>query len=266
MENERTKYAACPLCESGEISALATVNCTGHAMWREPLEPNITWMQCGTCDHVFTDGFFTEAALDVLFGNTQDMQIVGNDIEYHRNISAKMVQRVVEALGLPNDRLWLDIGFGNGSLLMTAKEFGFDVFGIDLRKKNVEDLNACGFSAYHGTLRSAASEVTFNSRPSVISMADVVEHEPYPLETLRTARELISSPGMLLISMPNASAPLWHYWNATDQNPYWHEIEHYHNFTRERLYDVLRDSGFEPRHYAISERYRCCMEVLAATA
>ena len=265
MQNERVKYAACPLCTSSDVIAVATVNCTGHAMWRAPLEPYINWLRCETCDHVFTDGYFTAAALEVLFGNTQDMQIVGNDIEYHRNISAKMVQRVVEALGMPEDRLWLDIGFGNGSLLMTAKEFGFDVFGIDLRKKNVEDLNGFGIPAYHGTLLSAATEGVFKSKPTVISMADVVEHEPFPLDTLRTARELINSPGMLLISMPNASAPLWDYWNRTDQNPYWHEIEHYHNFSRERLYDALRECGFNPCHYAISERYRCCMEILAET-
>jgi hypothetical protein len=80
---------------------------------------------------------------------------------------------------LPRDRLWLDIGFGNGSLLMTAKEFGFDVFGIDLRKKNVEDIEQFGIPAYHGTLQSAISNVTFKSKPTVISMADVVEHEPF---------------------------------------------------------------------------------------
>jgi hypothetical protein len=63
--------------------------------------------------------------------------------------------------------------------------------------------------------------------------------------------------------MPNAGAPLWHYWNSQDVNPYWIEIEHYHNFTRQRLYGILEQAGFKPIHYAISERYRGCMEVLA---
>jgi 2-polyprenyl-3-methyl-5-hydroxy-6-metoxy-1,4-benzoquinol methylase len=130
-----------------------------------------------------------------------------------------MVERVVEAIGLPRDRLWLDIGFGNGSLLMTDKEFGFNVFGIDLRKKNVEDIEQFGIPAYHGTLQSAISNVTFKSKPTVISMADVVEHEPFPRDCPRCARELISYPGMLLISMPNGSAPLWRHWNATKSKP-----------------------------------------------
>jgi 2-polyprenyl-3-methyl-5-hydroxy-6-metoxy-1,4-benzoquinol methylase len=174
-----------------------------------------------------------------------------------------MVERVVEASGFPNDRLWLDVGFGNGSLLMTAKEFGFEVFGIDLRKKNVEDIEKFGITAYHGTLHDAMADVTFKPKPTVISMADVVEHEPFPKDALRSARELINSPGILLISMPNASAPLWHYWNETNQNPYWKELEHYHIFTRERIYALLQEAGFKPRHYAISQRYRACMEILA---
>jgi hypothetical protein len=263
MENERITYRACPLCQSAEIHPLAVINCTGHAMWREPLEPSMSWVRCENCQHVFTEGYFTDEALNVLFRNTQDQQVVGNDLEWHRNVSAKMVERVVTAIGIPNDRLWLDVGFGNGSLLMTAQEFGFDVFGVDLRKRNVEDIEQFGIPAYHGTLQQAISNITFNVKPTVISMADVVEHEPFPLDALRSARELIDSPGMLLVSMPNASAALWHHWNATNQNPYWHEIEHYHNFTREKLYAVLQETGFKPFHYNVSERYRCCMEVLA---
>jgi 2-polyprenyl-3-methyl-5-hydroxy-6-metoxy-1,4-benzoquinol methylase len=265
VQNERILYTACPLCDSADIRPFATVNCTGHAMWREPLEPFINWLQCGACEHIFTDGYFTAEALDVLFGSTHQQQTVGVDMEFHRRTSAEMVQRVVETIGLPDGRLWLDVGFGNGSLLMTAKEFGFEVFGVDLRKRNVEDIQEFGIPAHHGTLESARNEVALAAKPTVISMADVVEHEPFPIDSLRGARALINQPGVLLISMPNASAPLWHYWNATDQNPYWHEIEHYHNFTRERLYGLLEQAGFKPRHYAISQRYRGCMEILAET-
>lgn len=262
MENERIKYDACPVCDCADISQLRTTDCTDHLMWREPLEPAITWMQCAGCQHVFTDGYFTEGALQILFGNTPEQQVVGHDVEFHRRLSAKMVESVVGVIGLPDDRLWLDVGFGNGSLLLTAKEFGFSVFGVDLRRKNVEDIRKLGVPAHYGTLASAASVLTA-TRPTVISMADVVEHEAFPVAVLRKGRELIADAGALLISMPNADAPLWHQWNSTNQNPYWHEIEHYHNFTRQRLYALLRGTGFDPVHYAISERYRCCMEIVA---
>lgn len=263
MENERILYTSCPLCQSTDFREAYKADCRAHDLWREPLEPFIIWMECGNCGHYFSNGYFTEAALEVLFGNTQSIQIVGVDIERNRNISAKMIQRVVEEIGLPDGRLWLDVGFGNGSLLMTAYEFGFDVFGIDLRKQNVDDLVNVGIPAYHGTLASAIENVPFGARPTVISMADVVEHEPFPLDSLRCARELIADSGVLLISMPAAGAPLWQYWNSIGNNPYSIEIEHYHNFTRERLYQVLEQTGFKPIHYAVAERYRCCMEILA---
>jgi 2-polyprenyl-3-methyl-5-hydroxy-6-metoxy-1,4-benzoquinol methylase len=264
LKNERILYSECPLCDSVEILPLVTMNCTSHAMWREPLEPSISWVHCGKCEHIFTEGYFTDEALDVLFSNTQDRQVVGTEIESQRGVSAKMVERVVDTLGLPNgNMLWLDVGFGNGSLLMTAYEFGFDVLGVDLRKKNVEDIRGFGIPAYHGTLEGAMENVEFKVKPTVISMADIVEHEPFPREVLRSTRKLIHDSGLLLISMPNASAPLWNYMNAINLNMYWREIEHYHNFTREKIYAELLKAGFKPLRYAVSERYRCGMEILA---
>ena len=94
-----------------------------------------------------------------------------------------MVERVVAKIGLPNNRLWLDVGFGNGALLMTAKEFGFECAGIEFIKRNVEDIQQFGISAFHGQLSDAVSNNAFDTKPTVISMADVVEHEAFLLES-----------------------------------------------------------------------------------
>ena len=40
-------------------------------------------------------------------------------------------------------------------------------------------------------------------------------------------------------------------------------MEHYHNFDRAGLYALLRECGFSPVYYGVSERYRACMEVAA---
>jgi hypothetical protein len=63
--------------------------------------------------------------------------------------------------------------------------------------------------------------------------------------------------------MPNSESVLWTAMNQSNANPYWGEIEHYHNFGRTRLYSLLEEAGFEPVRYGISERYRACMEVIA---
>jgi len=100
-------------------------------------------------------------------------------------------------------------------------------------------------------------------RYSVISMADVLEHMPYPKAGLKAAHRLLRPGGVLFVSMPNMDSMVWRALDASGSNPYWGEIEHYHNFTRQRLYALLDEHGFSPVHYDISERYRCCMEVIA---
>src|ERR1700760_2293521 len=90
MDHERILYSECPLCDSSEIVPLATVDCTAHPMWRKPLEPTMSWVTCNHCAHVFTEGYFTDAALTVLFGGTQNRQVVGSEIETQRPVSAKM--------------------------------------------------------------------------------------------------------------------------------------------------------------------------------
>ena len=68
---------------------------------------------------------------------------------------------------------------------------------------------------------------------------------------------------MLLLSMPNMDCLPWRAMDRVKKNPYWAEIEHHHNFTRQRLYALLEEQGFAPRRYGISSRYLACMEIVA---
>jgi len=80
---------------------------------------------------------------------------------------------------------------------------------------------------------------------------------------LKAVSSLLQNGGVLFVSMPNSGSVLWQQLNANNVNPYWGELEHYHNFSRERLYALLAEFGFEPVRYGISKRYRACMEVVA---
>lgn len=63
--------------------------------------------------------------------------------------------------------------------------------------------------------------------------------------------------------MPNIESALWRALTSQNINPDWGEVEHCHNFGRTVLYKLLKDSGFEPIRFGISQRYRACMEVIA---
>lgn len=253
----RTPYEGCPLCGGREVKSTLVADCSKHPRYKPVISPVMTWLECAACEHVYTDGYHTKEALEIIYGSTPpDSQKVGFDPAKHRLFSARMIEKVLPHTA---EGHWLDIGFGNGSLLLTAEEYGFLPVGIDLRKDNVEALRDLGVEAHSIDL----AEFIQPSRFRVVSMCDVLEHMPYPGASLKLVHALLDSNGMLFLSMPNMDSFLWRILNTSHVNPYWSELEHYHNFGKQRLYRLLRDHGFEPIRYGISERYRVCMEIIA---
>lgn len=252
----RIPYLACPLCDCVSTTAEAAADCSQHPLFQEGLPPVMNWLRCAGCSHIFTDGYFDDDASSMLRSKTLPHQQVGHDMERQRYVAARIIEKV---LPYQNSGIWLDIGFGNASLITTAKEFGFSAIGVDLRHDNVEQLKALGIDARCEDF----TKMSLNSACSVVSMADVLEHMPYPKMGLAGAWRLLAPGGILFVSMPNSDSPIWTTLNHDRSNPYWGEIEHYHNFSRSRLYDLLEEFGFSPLRYGISERYRACMEVIA---
>jgi len=253
---EFINYNQCPLCGSESFTSYRTGDCSKYPIYKPILSPTIKWMKCNTCHHIFREGYYTDKALKVLFDETHTIQKVGNDLERQRIISARMIEKV---LPYKSSGIWLDVGFGNGSLLFTAKEYGFTPFGVDLRQNNVDSIKKYGIQAVCHDINL----LQLQPKCSVISMMDVLEHMPFPVQGLKTASNLLEANGLLFLSMPNCDSTVWQAMDTSNSNPYWGEMEHYHNFGRTRLYSLLNESGFKPIRYGISERYRVCMEVIA---
>jgi SAM-dependent methyltransferase len=253
---ERIPFPACPLCESREIAPCFTGDCSRHALYQPGLSAQIHWMKCAACEHVFTDGYFTEAACQLIFSRVHDNQKIGYELEGQRILSSHIVEKVLPYVASGR---WLDVGFGNGSLLFTAQEYGFTPIGTDLRTDNAKAMASLGVETHPVDL----AELNLSRPCAVISLADVLEHMPYPKQGLAAAHRLLADDGVLFVSMPNSESVVWKAMNQGGSNPYWGEIEHYHNFSRSRLYALLDEAGFTPLRYGISERYRACMEVIA---
>lgn len=253
---ERILYEVCPLCESTSLADSVTAHCANHPLYHDSLSNVMQWKTCCDCGHIFTEGYYTDEVCQLIYSKTNPHQQVGADMEAQRVTSSHMVEKVLPYASAGN---WLDVGFGNGSLLFTAQEYGFTPIGLDLRADNVAALAALGIEAHCKDVTALA----LSEKCSVISMADVLEHVPYPKTALLAARNLLADEGVLFVSMPNIESMIWRVLDRDNVNPYWGEIEHYHNFGRNRLYLLLREFGFEPLRYGISERYRTCMEVIA---
>ena len=214
------------------------------------------WMNCEDCRHQFINGYWTNESLEVIFSNTIDAGRVGYELEEQRNVSARMIEKTIP---FKSNGTWLDIGFGNGSLLFTADEYGYKPIGVDLRIENVSIIQKLGIEAHCELVQN----IEFDKSISVVSMMDVLEHIPHPKEVLISLHSKMDEDGCLLISCPNTDTWIWKIWTENNKNPYFNTIEHYHNFSKTRLVSLLNECGFNIKRYGISERYRSGMEIIA---
>lgn len=254
-QGPRAIYEACPLCEGREISRANEARITNHPAYNSMLPPMLKWCRCGSCAHVFTEGYLTPEGHEIVFPAAKTEQKVGKDAENQRKVSAKIVARV--ARHAPSGD-WLDVGFGNASLLFTAAEWGFSPAGIDASEESVAKLKKFGYEA-HSDLESLAAEDRF----SVVSMVDVLDRTPFPAITLGVINRMMKRGGALFLSSLNMDSIVWRALDATGTNPYWAEIEHYHHFTRARLVQLLQSQGFTFVEYDIGDRHRSSMGVIA---
>ena len=196
-----------------------------------------------------------EAARQI-FARTAPDRSVGHDVEAGRVVSARIVGDVARHQAGGD---WLDVGFGNASLLFTAEEWGFHPVGLDLHSENAQALKAVGYECYCAPVE----ELDFPGRFSVVSMTDYLEGTPYPRIALDAVHRLLRPGGVLFAAMPNMATMVWRLLDTGRENPFWGDIEHYHNFTRERLFALLQTHGFRPAGYAVSEGRHSGMDVIA---
>ena len=246
----RAPYLACPLCGGADSKSVLTADAGAHPHYRPDLPRDIAWLSCKSCGHTFSGGHFAaEDLADIL-----PREPLCSDLEEGRRAAAPVVSRI--ARHAPQG-VWLDVAFSSGALLFAAAEWGYEAVGLDVDMKAVAALRRLGFEAHCGTL----AELSGDGRFGVISLADLLPQQPFPGETLTAARRLLRPGGALFLSMPNREPQLFTQLQA--ENPHWAEFDHYHLFSRNRLYRLLRDHGFEPVEYQISTTHRVGMEVIA---
>lgn len=261
----RIPYTKCPVCGGDHFTHYFNAQCDWHESYHPRMAPTMEWVQCSSCGHIFTDGYYDKTALNELFfssstdgQNTDRMEI--NLLSTHRMLAAHIVRRVSSFRGNKSDGMWLDIGCGHGILMAVAKEFGYHAGGIDTREEVLAPLHKMGYRVQRANFEDLT---TVDPPPDVLSLADVLEHMPHPIAALQQAHALLAPGGLLFLSMPNSETIVWRTLMARSKNVYLGEVEHFHNFSRTGLYRLLRSVGFEPVDYAVSERFASCMEVIA---
>lgn len=254
IENPDTiSYESCPLCFSINFVCRYTVDITTHRAFKSHFHSKGYWMRCGTCGHEFRDGIWIPTRLEEIYAVDDPSQSLHFDIR--RRQSADIIESVKK---YKSAGTWLDVGFGDGSLLITAQEYGYDCFGLDYRQGNISHLKNIGIEAFDYDFLSLEVKEKFD----VISMCDLIEHIGYPRDYIRKAHDLLNISGVLMISCPNRQSKAWDFYVRNNNNPYMKELEHYHNFGREGLIQFVAENGFEYLQYSANSRYKFGMDLL----
>jgi len=266
----REPVPACPLC-GGQSQPLGEYDCRMHPLWHGELPPTLSWQRCPDCAHVHTASVWSAAGLAALFRHANPAQLASLAAQHDslRAQWAPVVERATRWLGgyaavlaVGAAPWWVDVGCGDGALLMTAADFGYRVQGLDARSETAARVSELGYPV-------AAADFLAWTPPAelaelrVLSLMDVLEHLPDPRAALRHAHTLLAADGLLVLSLPDAGASSWQLLDRSGQNPYWIEIEHYHNFSRASLTRLLQECGFAVVDFAIPQRYRAQMEIYA---
>jgi protein O-GlcNAc transferase len=260
-------YSGCPLCEGTSV-ALGFANCTKHPLWHEPLPPTIPWLRCASCGHVHNQSYWTETGLTEVRRNEPADAFAQSSVtlEARRAAWAPVVDKVVGLLGgyptVLNGQsrpIWVDVGCGDGTLVMTAADSGIASIGLETRAAAVTRIQGLGFN----TLLHDFMPLKFEVTPDVLSMMDIVEQIPFPREALRKAAQVLRPGGVLVVGAADMASSSWRAMEAEQTNPYWTELERLHNFNREQLVALLRECGFEVVDFAINGRARAQMEIYA---
>lgn len=94
----------------------------------------------------------------------------------------------------------LDVGCGNGSFLLRARDSGWIVEGIEPDPIAAERAANSGLEVHHGNVHSYAVQ---EARFDVITLSHVFEHLHNPQEVLDRCLGLLKPGGVLWMSMPN---------------------------------------------------------------
>ena len=136
----------------------------------------------------------------------------------------------------------LDIGCGNGSLLIFLKESGWQTHGVELLdSSSLYARDVLGLTVFSGRFE----EVNYPEESfDIITLFHVLEHLPDPSGTLKKARSLLRKDGFLIIEVPN-----FHSFEAKIFRSKWVGISaplHLYHFTPRTLRMMLKSCGLIP--------------------
>jgi len=211
---------------------------------------NLGIVKCNDCDLIYTNPRAKDAESNY-FG---DAEVFFNEARlifkgkktHHRDKNYEYELRVIKKFK-PKGK-FLDIGTNMGFFLRKAKEFGYDVQGVEpspsLSKIASEQFNL-------NIKNSFFEQAGFPPKYfDVITMIDVFEHVTNPIELLKNAFSVLSDDGILCIKVPNGNynvlkLKLARLFGKESRHDIFNSYEHVAHYTPATIKKILHKAGFK---------------------
>lgn len=202
-------------------------------------------VKCSTCGLIYLNPRPTAMELSQHYPDDYEAfhQPVGSDSamdQWHAAHMWKMQLDFVEKFTRGRGRL-LDVGCATGEFLHTAQTRGWQVRGVEL----IDQAARSARERYNLEVETGTLDTVSNPENGLdaITLWDVLEHLPSPLNALLRAHQLLIPGGWVVFSIPNLTSfdrflfgRAWIGWDAP---------RHFFLFTETTLQRLLHQAGFE---------------------
>ena len=251
-------FEHCPVCHGNGTPFYCAKQIS--AMDYDPsFSPVKLWMKCDSCGQIYTYTFPESFLKKVAEPQQEDEELEDNLCMQPKPHFLPLFGDILKkTASYTSGRKLLDVGVGGGELIAAALELGFDVEGVEISKRQVQEIKKMLRVEIHCT-----DFLDFNSSNQfdIITMGDVIEHVKDPIAAIEKAKTLLAENGVLWLSTPNFESGFSRIMGFRD--PMWCEPYHITYFCYTGLKKLLLEHGFEVLDYSISRRYNGSMEIIA---
>lgn len=233
------RYRPCPVCGGTECRRLHDMRFSLPSA--SPLPEAYTVVACSGCGFVYADTPGSAGSYEryyAEFSHYEDPAIAtgGGEQAFDRQRLAETASWI--AAKVAADSRVLDIGCGNGGLLLALREQGFSrLTGMDPSSACVARLQERGFAAIHGRL---GDDPLGAEQFDLIILSHVLEHLLDPRSALSSLRKRLAPGGRVYAETPDAAR----YVEFPSVPYYYFDSEHINHFDRFALANLARASGF----------------------
>jgi SAM-dependent methyltransferase len=185
-------------------------------------------VSCGSCGFVYADTSIPQKTYDRYYADMSKYETGYSGVDTGRHMSQA---RLIKSFLTGNDQKVLDVGCGNGGLLLALKKLGHkNLAGLDPSKKCVGNIKKSGIKGSAGTIFKHKAAGKFD----MVILSHVMEHVKDVSAAMDRLSAMLNENGLLYIEVPDASSYAANYVVPF----YYFDTEHINHFEEASLINL----------------------------